>query len=333
MPGLLNGRVAIITGAGRGIGRAHALEMARQGAKVVVNDLGTGRDGAGNSQGPAGEIVAEIKKMGGQAVANYGSVTDPEQANAIIKTAVDTFGRVDIMVNNAGILRDRIVFNMSDEEWDLVLKVHLYGTFYCTRAACRIMKEQGYGRIINTSSIAGMGQLGQVNYSAAKEGIVGLTRTVARDMARFNVTCNAIRPVAATRLTVTDELYEMRRKSMGEEKAMQWRKAIEAASPEDITPVVVFLASEQAANVTGCVFDVRSDFVARYEDPPRLCKTIVKTGGKWSVEELIEVMPKTLTAGLGEPLPAVAVKQLTCDAKGWEFDGKKLTEAATPPVK
>ncbi len=330
MPDLLAGKVAIITGAGRGIGRSHSIEMARQGAKIVVNDLGAKLDGAGASRGPAEEVVNEIKKMGGEAVANYGSVATSADADSIIKTAMDMFGRVDILVNNAGILRDRIIFNMTDDEWDLVIKVHLYGTFYCTRAACRVMKEQKYGRIINTSSLAGMGQMGQTNYSAAKEGIVGLTRTVARDMMRYNVTCNAIRPIAATRLTVTDELFEARKKAVGEEKAVQWKKNLEAAQPEDITPLVVYLASEKAHAVNGCVFDVRSDFVARYDDPPRLASTIIRKDGKWNSEELVEVMPKTLVAGLGEPLSATGVKKLAVDARGWEYDGKKLTEI--PPV-
>jgi len=173
----LKDKVAVITGAGRGLGRAHALALAAEGAKVVVNDLGGAVDGKGASHAPADEVVAEIKRMGGEAVAN-----------------------------NAGVLRDRMVFNMSEEEWDIVIKVHLYGHFNCTRHACSIFRQQRSGRIINTSSTAGLGNMGQANYSAAKEGIVGLTRTVARDMGIYGVTCNAIRPIAATRLTVTPEL-------------------------------------------------------------------------------------------------------------------------------
>ena len=331
MPGLLTGKVAIVTGAGRGIGRAHALELARQGAKVVINDIGAASSGVGASQAPAEEVVSEIKKMGGQAIANFGSVADVAACDAMVKAAVDTFGRLDILINNAGILRDKLIVNMTDEEWDLVIKVHLYGTFYTTRAACRVMKEQKYGRIINTSSVAGMGSMGQVNYSAAKEGIVGLTRTVARDMARFNVTVNAIRPIAATRLTLTDELFEARKKSMGEEKANEWRKNFGMAGADDITPIVVFLATEQAKNITACVFDVRQDFIARYEDPPRLASTIVKRGdGKWSVEDLVQVVPKTLELGVTPPVMPMSDKKPVVNCKGWEFDGKNLKEI--PPV-
>ncbi|MFQ5925792.1 MAG: SDR family NAD(P)-dependent oxidoreductase, partial [Dehalococcoidia bacterium] len=202
----LKGKVAVVTGAGRGIGRAEALLLAEEGAKVVVNDLGGAPDGSGEATSPADEVVKEIKDRRGEAVANYDSVATPEGGENIIKTAIDTFGRLDILINNAGILRDRMVFNMSPEEWDAVIKVHLYGHFNCTRPACVIFRQQRSGRIINTSSEAGLGNMGQANYSAAKEGIVGFTRTVARDMGRYGVTCNAIRPIAATRLTVTPEL-------------------------------------------------------------------------------------------------------------------------------
>ncbi|MBM3150540.1 MAG: SDR family NAD(P)-dependent oxidoreductase, partial [Chloroflexi bacterium] len=194
----LAGKVAVVTGSGRGIGRAEALALAAEGAKVIVNDLGSASDGSGTSHSPADEVVAEIKKLGSDAVANYDSVATPEGGENIIKTAIDKFGRLDILVNNAGILRDRMVFNMSEEEWDLVMKVHLYGTFHCTKPACVIFRQQRSGRIINTSSIAGLGNMGQANYSAAKEGIVGFTRTVARDMGKYGVTCNAIRPNAGT---------------------------------------------------------------------------------------------------------------------------------------
>jgi len=196
---LLKGRVAVVTGAGKGLGRAEAIALAAQGAKVVVNDLGVATDGTGASKSPADEVVAEIKKAGGKAVACYASVAEIAGAESVVKTAVDSFGRIDVLVNNAGFNRDRMIYNTSDEEWDSVLQVNLSGTFYCTRAACKIMRQQNYGRIINTSSHAGLGNMGQANYSAAKEGIVGLTRTVARDMQRYGVTCNVIRPVAGTR--------------------------------------------------------------------------------------------------------------------------------------
>jgi NAD(P)-dependent dehydrogenase (short-subunit alcohol dehydrogenase family) len=195
----LKGKVAVITGAGRGIGRGHALLFAAEGAKVVVNDLGGAADGSGASKGPADEVVDEIKKAGGEAVASYESVSTPEGGEKIIKAAIDNFGRLDIVVNNAGVLRDRMVFNMTEEEWDTVMKVHLYGTFNCSKPACVIFRQQRSGRIVNTSSTSGLGNRGQANYAAAKEGITGFTRTLARDMGRYGVTCNAIRPAAATR--------------------------------------------------------------------------------------------------------------------------------------
>ena len=169
----LKGKVAIVTGAGRGLGRAEALLLASEGAKLVVNDLGGARDGAGGAHSPADTVVKEIKDKGGEAVANYDSVATAEGGENIIKAATSAFGRLDILVNNAGILRDRMIFNMTPEEWDLVMKVHLYGTFNCTRPACVVMKQQKSGRIINTSSESGLGAVGQANYSAAKEGIVG----------------------------------------------------------------------------------------------------------------------------------------------------------------
>lgn len=326
MPGLLKGRVAVITGAGRGLGRAHALAMAQQGAKVVVDDLGGGPGGGGMARGPADEVVQEIRKSGGAAVASYASVADPKSAESIINAALDNFGKLDILVNNAGILRDRMVFNMTDDEWDLVVKVHLYGTFYCTREACRIMRQQRYGRIINTSSIAGMGNMGQANYAAAKEGIIGFTRVVAKDVARYGITCNAIRPRAATRLTITDELYQARIKSMRQEAAEAWRQSTEAQAPEDVSPLVVYLATEQAGNVTGCVFDSFRNFIAIYDDPPRFWKTIEKKENRWLAEELVELMPKTLT-GVIQPQLTTALRRITPDAKGWEWAAGVLKEA------
>ena len=194
MANRLAGKVAIVTGGGRGIGRGEALLLAEEGAAVVVNDLGGNPDGTGHDGGPADEVVAEIKAKGGRAVASYDNVAEMAGGENMVKIALDTFGRLDIVVNNAGILRDRMVFNMSEEEWDLVVDVHLKGHFTTTKAAGVIFRQQRSGRIINTSSTSGLGSMGQANYSAAKEGIVGLTRTVARDLGRYGVTCNAIRP-------------------------------------------------------------------------------------------------------------------------------------------
>jgi len=293
MAKLLEGKVAVVTGAGRGIGRGEAMALAAAGAKVVVNDLGGGGDGVGSDAAPAQQVVNEIKAAGGEAVASLDSVAEAQAAERIIQTAVDHFGRIDILVNNAGILRDRMVFNMSDEEWDIVLKVHLYGHFYCARAACRHMRAQKWGRIINTSSTAGLGStFGQANYGAAKEGIVGLTRQIARDMAKYNATCNAIRPTAATRLTLSPELIaNWERAGLTDIKAR-----VEANQPDDISPFIIFLCSEAAANISGRTFNVFGGEISLYSEP-LLERTIFKKG-RWTVEELLDVVPNTLGQGL-----------------------------------
>lgn len=293
----LAGKVAVITGAGRGLGRAEALALAAEGAKIVVNDLGGGADGSGASQSPADEVVAEIKKLGSDAVANYDSVTTPDGGENIIKAAIDKFGRLDILVNNAGVLRDRIIFNMSEEEWDTVMKVHLYGTFHCTKPACVIFRQQRGGRIINTSSAAGLGNMGQANYSAAKEGIIGFTRTVARDMGKYGVTCNAIRPIAATRLTMSLEL-----KAAWEKSGMQdIIKKMEAAVPEMVAPLVVYLCTDAAANINGYDFAAGGGQIGIYSQP--VVTAQIEKAGIWTLDELLEVMPKKITAGLVNPAP------------------------------
>jgi NAD(P)-dependent dehydrogenase (short-subunit alcohol dehydrogenase family) len=289
----LKGKVAIVTGAGRGIGRGEALALASEGAKVVVNDLGGGTGGGGESAIPADEVVNQIRKIGGQAIASYESVANSEGAEKIVKTAVNAFGRLDILVNNAGILRDKMIFNMSDEEWDIVQKVHLYGHFYTTRSACILFRQQKSGRIINTSSSAGLGStFGQANYGAAKEGIVGLTRQVARDMAKYGVTCNAIRPSAGTRLTLSEEIKEAWRRA-GREDAI---KRAEQSRPEDIAPLVVWLASDAANGVTGRTFYVQSGIIALYTEPVYE-KALCKVGG-WTVDDMFVSMPVTLAAGI-----------------------------------
>ncbi|MXY86614.1 MAG: SDR family NAD(P)-dependent oxidoreductase, partial [Chloroflexi bacterium] len=205
----LDGRVAIVTGAGRGIGRGHALLLASEGARVVVNDYGGSQGGELDGEaGPSDEVVSAIKDAGGDAVANYDSVADMDAGERMVQQALDAFGRLDILINNAGILRDRMVFNMTEEEWDVVVDVHLKGHFTVTKFASQVFRQQRSGRIVNTSSESGLGNMGQANYAAAKEGIVGLTRTLARDLGRYGVTANAIRPRAGTRLTLTEELAE-----------------------------------------------------------------------------------------------------------------------------
>ncbi len=306
---LLKGRVAVVTGAGKGLGRAEAIGLAAQGAAVVVNDLGAAIDGSGTSSAPADEVVAEIKNAGGEAVSSYASVATVEGAESIVKRAVDSFGRIDVLVNNAGFTIDRMVYNITDEEWDAVIQTNLYGTFYCTRAACRVMRKQGYGRIVNTSSHAGLGNMGQASYSAAKEGIVGLTRTVARDMGRYGVTCNAIRPVAGTRgfeeLVRDKGLKDAWTKMWGEELAeKRVKQMLELNRPEDVASLVVYLASEKADNVNGCVFEVWHGHIGIYTDPPTV-EQVLRKDGRWTPEELAEAMPTTLTKDKVRELPPI----------------------------
>ena len=300
----LKGKVAIVTGAGRGLGKYHSLALAAEGAKVVVNDLGGAADGTGADRSPADEVVSEIKKMGGEAVANYDTVATMEGGERIAKTAIDSFGQLDILVNNAGILRDRMIFNMTEEEWDVIIDVHLKGHFTCTKFACTLFRQQRSGRIINTSSIAGLGNMGQANYTAAKEGIIGFTRTVARDMGRYGVTCNAIRPVAASRLTVTPELKAAQEKLAASGMAGAGITPSSSAGPpppEAVSPFVVFLCTDRAANINGRNFDVGGGQLALYSEPENF-RSIFKDG-IWTVDELCDLIPKTLAKDLVNPSP------------------------------
>jgi len=300
----LEGKVAVVTGAGRGIGRGIAVLMAEEGAKVVVNDLGGGPDGKGADQSPASEVVKDIKAKGGEAVHNYDTVATAEGGENIIKCALNNFGRVDILVTNAGILRDRMVFNMSDEEWDDVLKVHLYGTFYTTRAACRAFRAQKNGRIITFSSESGLGSLGQSNYSAAKEGIIGFTRTVARDMGKYGVTCNSIRPRAGTRLTLTDELRAaMEKKRASGIESPGTEMDLGSLVPEAIAPFVVFLCLDEAANINGYDFVVGGGMIGVFSQP-QITKMNYKAG-LWTVDELVNIVPATISKDLVNPVPVV----------------------------
>ncbi len=308
----LKGKVAIVTGAGRGIGRGIAILMAAEGAKVVVNDLGAAVNGTGASTSPADEVVAEIKKAGGEAVASYDSVATVEGGEKIIQSALDAFGRLDILVNNAGILRDRMIFNMTPEEWDAVIKVHLYGVYNCTRPACVIFRQQRSGRIINMSSTSGLiGNPGQANYGAAKAGIAGFTRVVARDMGRYGVTCNAIAPGAATRMTMSDEVMRARelraQKGISGGSASPQQAATVIRDPDDIAPMVVFLASDAAANVNGKTFGVAGGTISLYQDPTPV-KFIYKDR-RWTLDELDVILPGSLLVGLTNPAPPQPPKQ------------------------
>jgi NAD(P)-dependent dehydrogenase (short-subunit alcohol dehydrogenase family) len=259
MSGVVEGRVAIVTGAGRGIGRAHALELARQGAKVVVNDLGAALDGRGVSGGPAAAVVDEIRAAGGMAVASGHDVASFEDARGLVELAVSTFGRLDVLVNNAGFLRDRMLTSTSEEEWDAVIRVHLKGHFCTTRHAAAYWRERAKagekpeGRVINTSSGAGLlGSVGQGAYSAAKAGIAALTLVEAAELQRYGVTANAIAPAARTRMTETAFADMMKKPESG----------FDAMAPENIAPLVVWLASLDARDVTGRVFEVSGGTIA-----------------------------------------------------------------------
>jgi len=282
---ILKDRVAVITGAARGIGREIALLMAGLGARVVVNDYGGSEAGQGTTQGPANEVVDEIRKASGEAVANYDSVATMAGGERIVQTAIDAFGRVDIIVNNAGILRDRMIFNMTEEEWDAVIDTHLKGTFAVTRAAAPRMKEQRSGRFVNMTSTSGLvGNIGQANYAAAKLGIVGLTKVVALDMARYNVTANCISPFAWTRMIGTIPTETAAQKARVEK--------IKKMSPAHIAPVAAFLASDAAKDITGQVFGVRGKEIMLFGHMRPIMR--VHNAEGWTVERLAEMFPGTL---------------------------------------
>ena len=297
--GICEGRIVIVTGAGRGIGRGHALEFARQGAKVVVNDLGAESDGTGGSGGPAGEVVDAIRAMGGEAIVNGDDVADWAGAQRLVQTAVDTFGGLDVLVNNAGFLRDRMVVSTSEEEWDAVIRVHLKGHFAPTRFAAAYWREQQKngvavdGRVFNTSSGAGlMGSVGQGAYSAAKAGIAGLTMVEAAELGRYGVTANAIAPAARTRMTEA---------VFADSMAPPDDDAFDAMAPENIAPLVVWLGSADSAGVTGRVFEVEGGVLSvadGWQHGPREDK-----GARWDPDEVGPVVRKLLAEA---PAPTAA---------------------------
>lgn len=293
---LLDGKVAIVTGAGRGIGREEALLMAKHGAKLVVNDLGGHFDGTGSDTSPAQQVVNEIKAAGGDAVANTESVTDFKGAKRIIEQALDTFGHLNILVNNAGILRDRMIFNMSEEEWDAVINVHMKGTFNCSRHACEYWREQHKagnvlnGRVINTSSDAGLlGSPGQPNYGPAKAAVATMAIIVDREMQKYGVTGNAIAPLARTRLTVdaTPQTAGLMDAKEGEHDYF---------SPHHVAPLVTWLASDDAAQVHGEVFRVGGGCVWLMKGWHSAGR--VKKLGSWEPGELGEVLKVELAKGV-----------------------------------
>jgi NAD(P)-dependent dehydrogenase (short-subunit alcohol dehydrogenase family) len=288
MSGICEGRVVVITGAARGIGRGYALEFARQGAKVMINDLGGEMDGTGSSTGPAGQVVDEIRSMGGEAMANGEDVSDFDGASKMIKAAIEGFGRIDVLVNNAGILRDRMLVNMTPEEWDAVIRVHLRGTFAPSHAALEYWRERSKAgatndaRIINTTSPSGIyGNVGQTNYGAAKAGIAAFTVIAAMEVGRYGVTVNAIAPAALTRMT--ENL------GMGQQAAAVPADQFNPLAPDNIAPLVVWLGSLESGGVTGRVFNVMGGHVSVAEgwvEGPAADKE-----GRWDPAELGEIIP------------------------------------------
>jgi NAD(P)-dependent dehydrogenase (short-subunit alcohol dehydrogenase family) len=301
--GLLDGRVAIVTGAGRGLGRAHALALAEEGAFVVVNDPGVSGDGAGTDAAPAQLVVAEIEEMGGRAVANLDSCADWKAAENLVAQAVETFGSLNVLVNNAGILRDKMSFNMGEEDWDAVMNVHLKGHFAPSRFAAAHWRSQAkagkdvYGRIINTSSESGyLGLVGQVNYAAAKAGIVGMTVTMARELERLGATVNAIAPRARTRMT-TSSFANYRQ---GQEGAFDDR------APENVSPLVVWLAGPAAAHVSGKLFTIYGGDIELKSQPETVAHLSVGDR-RWSLDDLLERSGEFFSEGYlpgVPPLPA-----------------------------
>jgi len=285
---MLQDRVAIITGAGRGIGREHALLFASLGAKVVVNDLGGEMDGSGSSTGPAGEVVDKIRSLGGEAIANGDDVSDWDGAGRLITSAIETFGTIDVLVNNAGILRDRMMVNMTIDEWDAVIRVHLRGTFAPMRHAIEYWRnrskagETNDARIINTTSPSGIyGNVGQTNYGAAKAGIASMTIIAAMELGRYGVTVNAIAPAALTRMT--ENL------GMGAASAERKPEEFDPLDPGNIAPLVVWLGSPESAAITGRVFNVQGDHISVAEG--WVAGPGASKGDRWDPAELGGIVP------------------------------------------
>lgn len=302
----LEGKTAVVTGGGRGIGRGVALLLAEEGASVVVNDLGCDVNGASSSHDPADSVVAEIKSAGGNAVANYDDVSTIDGGENVIKTAVDTYGQVDVLVNSVAILRDRMIFQMTPEEFDQVIRNNVKGTFCPTKFAGILFRQQRSGRVVNMTSDAGLGEIGRSNYAAASEGIVGLTRTTARDLGRYGVTCNAISPMVETRLfpgTVDEWRVPQAPGPSRDEVAgigasppvSQWEGPGSPDDPENVAPLTVYLCTDKSPHVNGYVFGVRGGSIYLYSNPS--VERSINKWGNFTMDEMDVLVPKMLGAG------------------------------------
>lgn len=302
---VLEGKVAVVTGSGQGIGKAIAIGMAREGAKVITNNRRPGTEG-----GDAETTAKEIRDAGGEAVAVFADIAKFDDAQRLIQDAVDNFGRIDILVNCAGADAPRMIWNMSEEEWDRCLNSFLKGTFNCTRFASALMRQQRWGRIISMSSDAWLGTVGHANYGAAKAGIVGFTRAIARELGRYGITCNAVCPEAATRFTLAPDVVAgfKKRYEAGLITKERLDELLGVPPPEYVTPFIIYLASDKAGNINGQVLRASGGEITLFSEPVRM-KSIFKSEGIWSQEELSELIPKTLAAGLVNPAPPEAPKE------------------------
>ena len=307
MPGRLTGRTAIVTGGGRGIGRSVALLLGQEGANVVVNDFGVNVDGTQPTEGPAAEVAAAIRDAGGQAVPNFDDVSSMKGGESMVQQALDSYGRLDIVVHVAGILRDRMVFNMGEAEWDAVIAVHLKGNFSVVKPASIIFRQQRSGRIVSFTSAAGLsGNTGQANYGAAKAGIAGFTRVIARDLGRYGVTANSISPGAQTRMTASvPQAAAQVRQSRGIQPIGGFGGGTSLRGPEQVAPMTVWLCTDAAADVNGQIFQVSGNSISLLNHPSPI-RTLITDRDVWSLDDLDNLVPSQMMAGIANPAPPAA---------------------------
>ncbi len=302
----LEGKAGIVTGAGRGIGREVALLLAKEGASVLVNDPGVGRGGEATDERPADEVVGTITAAGGKAIANYDSVAEYENAGRMVKQCVDTFGKIDFLVNVAGMLRERMIWNMTEDDFDQVINVHLKGHWNMCHHAAKVMRTARYGRIVNFSSDAFKGSVGQCNYAAAKAGIIGLTRSIARECGRYGITANAMCPMAATRMTVNDAVIAgwKRRLEQGLLTQAEYDARMAMPGPQYVAPMVAYLCTEASGDINGQLFHAEKSLIHTYYYGD-VARSIYKftDDGMFTVDELAATVPGSLMAGIPNVAP------------------------------